>query len=99
MKLFVNIATLSLPNSRNSSKFEEYQLPYQPVCDGEDDIKTEDGTQYTRTPTSEWIKIETEDGDGGGRRIDPIEWTGDEVEAVNIADEELDSLRDVKGEI
>jgi hypothetical protein len=82
-----------------SSTFEEYQLPYQPVRDGDDDIKTEDGTRYTQTATSEWTKVELEDADEGGRTIDPIEWFGEEVEVVNIADEELASLRDVKGEI
>ena len=33
------------------------------------------------------------------RRIDAIEWTGEEVEHVNITDEELKSLRDASGEI
>jgi hypothetical protein len=94
MKLFVNIVTLSLPHSRNINF-----LIYQPVRDGDDDIKTEDGTRYTRTPTSEWTKVKLEDADEGGRTIDPIEWSGEEVEVVNITDEELASLRDVKGEI
>ena len=41
-----------------------------------------------------------EDGvNEGGRTIDPIEWTAEKEELVNISDEELDLLRDIKGEI
>jgi hypothetical protein len=84
-----------------SSTIEEYQLPYQAVFEGDNDIEAEDGIWYTRTPTVEWTKVDIEDGDDdGGRQIDPIEWTGaDEVEAVNITDEELKLLRDGYGEI
>jgi hypothetical protein len=84
--------------NEDSSTIEEYQLPYQAVFEGDDEIEAEDGTRYTRTPTSEWIKGDIE-GDEGGRRLDLIEWTGEEVEAVNITDEELKSLRDASGEI
>jgi hypothetical protein len=68
--------------------------------EGDNDIETEGNNQYTRTPTSEWTEVEFEDGeDEGGRQINPIGWTGDEVEAVNITDEELKLLRDANGEI
>ena len=84
----------------DSSTIDDYQLPYQVVLEGDDEIETEEGTRYSRTPTSEWTKVEVEEGeDEGGRRIDPIEWTGEEVEHVNITDEELKSLRDASGEI
>jgi hypothetical protein len=84
----------------DSSTIEEYQLPYQAVFEGDNEIEAEDGTRYTRTSTFEWTKVDIEDGeDEGGRRIDPIEWTGEEVDVVNITDEELKSLRDGSGEI
>jgi hypothetical protein len=70
------------------------------VMEGDDEVETEDGTRYTRTTEAEWSKVEVEDGaDEGGRRIDPIEWTGGSDDVVNITDEELKSLRDVNGEI
>jgi hypothetical protein len=92
---------VSLYANEDSSTIEEYQLPYQAVFEGDNDIEAEDSIRYTRTPTVEWTKDDIEDGgDDGGRQIDPIEWTGaDEVEAVNITDEELKLLRDSYGEI
>ena len=64
-------------------------------------MEAEDGTRYTRTDTSEWTKVEFEEGGNeAGRRIEPIAWTGGgEVDIVNITDEELKSLRDSSGEI
>jgi hypothetical protein len=84
----------------NSSTLDKFQLPYQAVMEGDDEVGGEDGTRYTRTTEAEWSKVEVEDGeDEGGRRIDPIEWTGGSDDVVNITDEELKSLRDVSGEI
>jgi hypothetical protein len=91
---------ISLYLNEDSSTFDEYQLPHQVVLEGDDEIETEEGNQYTRTPTSEWTEVEFEDReDEGGRRIDPIEWSGEEVDVLNITDEELKSLRDASGEI
>jgi hypothetical protein len=93
-------SAVSLYADEDSSTIEEYQLPHLAVMEGDDEIETEEGNRYTRTPTSEWNKVEIEDGKNqGGRQIDPIQWTGEEVEAVNITDEEVDSLRDASGEI
>ena len=91
---------VSMYADEDSSSIDEYQLPYQAIFVGDDEIDAEDGIRYTRTQTSEWTKLEVEEGDDeAGRRIDPIEWTGEKEEPVNITDEELKSLRDVKGEI
>jgi hypothetical protein len=87
---------VSMYADEDSSTIEEYQLPYQAVFEGDDEIEAEDGTWYTRTATAEWTKVDIEDGeDEGGKTIDPIEWTGEEADEVNITDEELKSLRDV----
>jgi len=91
---------VSMYADEDSSSIDEYQLPYQAIFVGDDEIDAEDGIRYTRTQTSEWTKLDFEEGDDeAGRRIDPIEWTGEKEEPVNITDEELKSLRDVKGEI
>jgi hypothetical protein len=91
---------VSMYADEDSSTIEDYQLPYQAVFEGDNEIEAEDGTRYTRTATADWTKVDIEDGDeDGGRRIVPIEWTGEEVDEVNITDEELKSLRDVNGEI
>jgi hypothetical protein len=64
------------------------QLPYQAVFEIDDEIEAEDGIRYNRTPTSEWTKVDIEEGDESGRRMDSIEWTeADEVEPVNITDD------------
>ena len=84
----------------DSSTIDEYQLPFEEIYDGDDIIDANNGIRYFRTPPTEWTKIELEDGvNEGGRTIDPIEWTGEKEELVNITDEELDSLRDIDGEI
>jgi hypothetical protein len=91
---------VSMYADEDSSTVDEYQLPYQAVFEGDDEVEAEDGTRYTRTATAEWSRVDIEDGDhDGGRRIHPIEWTGEEVNVVNITDEELNSLRDINGEI
>jgi hypothetical protein len=87
---------------KTSSTIEDYQLPFQAVFEGDDDIEAEDGIRYTRTATAEWTQVDIEEGEDDGRRtINPIEWTGaDEFEAVNITDEDLIKLlRDANGEI
>jgi hypothetical protein len=93
--------TVSLYADEDSSTIEEYQLPYQAVFEGDDEIEAEDGTRYTQTATAERTKVDIEEGeDDGGRTINHIEKTGaDEVEAVNITDEELKLLWDSSGEI
>jgi hypothetical protein len=90
---------VSMYVNEDSSTIEDYQLPYQTVFEGDDEVEADNGTRYTRTPTTEeWTKVEIEDGeDEGGRKIDPIEWTGEEADVVNITDEELKSLRDING--
>jgi hypothetical protein len=75
-----------------------YQLTYDPVLDGDDEFETEIAT-YTKTTSEEWNQVTTEDGDGNGRPIDPIECTVDEVFSVKITDEEVEQLKDEKGEI
>jgi hypothetical protein len=63
----------------DSSTYDEYQLTYDAVRDGDEEIETEIAT-YTKTAWDEWNQVITEDGDGNGngRRINPIEWTVDE---------------------
>ena len=78
----------------DSSTIDKYQLPYGAIFIGDDEIDADNGIQYTRTPTSKWTKVEFEEGDDeGGRTIDPIEWTGEKGEPVNITDEERSVLR------
>jgi hypothetical protein len=81
---------VSMYANEDSSTIEDYQLPYQAVFEGDDEIEAEYGTRYTRTATAEWSRVDIEDGDDdGGRRINPIEWTGEKVEVEIITDEEL----------
>ena len=77
-----------------STTFHEYHITDQVVIEGDEEIQTAK-TRYTKTPASEWSKVE----DGAGRTIDPIEWVGDEHFSVKITDEEVDQLRDINGEI
>jgi hypothetical protein len=79
-----------------SSTFHEYQLTYQAVRDGDEEIETET-TRYTKTTSDEWEQVSTEDGNG--RPIDPIECTVDEEFSVKITDEEVKTLMDDSGEI
>jgi hypothetical protein len=87
-----------------SSTFHEYQLTYQSVRDGDEEIETEQA-RYTKTTWEEWNQVSTEDGDGdgdgdgNGRTIDPIEYTVDEDFSVKITDEEVELLKNEKGEI
>jgi hypothetical protein len=75
----------------DSSTYHEYQLTYDPVLDGDDEIETEIAT-YTKTTSEEWNQVSTIEGDGNGRVIDPIECTVDEDFSVNITDEEVELL-------
>ncbi|OEU06056.1 hypothetical protein FRACYDRAFT_256571 [Fragilariopsis cylindrus CCMP1102] len=77
----------------DSSTYNEFQLTQQPIRDGDDEIQTET-KKYFRTEPDEWDEVVIEDGDSGGRPIEPLEWEGDEEFTVKITDEELDSLRD-----
>jgi hypothetical protein len=80
---------VSMYVDEDSSTIDEYQLPYQAVFEGDDEVES-DGCRYTRTATAELSRVDIEDGeDDGGRIIHPIEWTGGEVDEVNITDEEL----------
>jgi hypothetical protein len=81
-----------------SSTFHEYQLTYQAVRLGDEEIETAEGTRYTKTTSDEWEQVSTEE-DGNGRTIDPIECTVDEEFSVNITDEEVKTLMDDSGEI
>ena len=81
------------------STYHEYQLTYQPVRVGDDEIETET-TRYKRTTEDEWEEVILADGDdSGGRPIEPIECTVDEDFSVKITDEEVEMLRDGDGEI
>jgi hypothetical protein len=85
-------------SNEQHSTFNRYQLLYEVVLEGDDEIETEDGTLYSLTPTEEWTWVD--DDDDGGRSIDPIEWTGENEEfSVNITDAELDTLMDDSKEI
>jgi hypothetical protein len=86
--------------AETSFTFHEYQLTYQCVRDGDEEIETEQAC-YTKTTWEEWNQVSTEDGDGyrNGRTIEPIECTVDEDFSVNITDEEVELLKDEKGEI
>jgi hypothetical protein len=83
-----------------SSTFHEYQLTYQSVRDGDEEIETEQA-RYTNTTWEEWDQVSTEDGDGdgNGQMIDPIECTVDEEFSPLRSDEEVELLKDEKGEI
>jgi hypothetical protein len=83
--------------NKQHSTFNRYQLPYEVVVEGDDEIETEDGTLYSLTPTEDWTRVGIE-GDGG-RTIDPIEWSGDDKFSVNITDEEVKQLMDDNKEI
>jgi hypothetical protein len=61
-------------SNKQHSTYNRYQLPYEVVLEGDDEIETEDGTLYSLTPTDEWTRVD--DDEGGGRSIDSIEWTG-----------------------
>jgi hypothetical protein len=80
-----------------SSTFYEYQLTYQAVRDGDEEIETET-TRYTKTTSDKWDQINTVE-DGNGRPIDLIECTVDEEFSVKIMDEEVKTLMDEEGEI
>jgi hypothetical protein len=85
-------------NKQHSSTCNQYQLPCEPVLDGDDEIETEGGTLYSLTPTEEWSRVD--DDEDVGRSIDTIEWTGgDEDFYVDVADAEINILKDEKGEI
>jgi hypothetical protein len=61
------------------STYHEYQLTFDAVRDGDEEIETEIAI-YTKTTLEEWNQVSTEDddGNGNGRMIDPIECTVDE---------------------
>jgi hypothetical protein len=84
----------------DSSTYHEYQLTYEAVRDGDEEIETEIPT-YTKITWNEWNQVSTEDGDGNGneRMIDPIECTVDESFSVKITGEEVKLLKDENGEI
>jgi hypothetical protein len=85
-------------SNKESSTFNEYQLPYIVVREGDDQIQTEEGTLYSLTPAEEWTRVGYDDNNG--RTIDPIEWTGGDDEfSISITDEELDTLKDDSKEI
>jgi hypothetical protein len=79
----------------DSSTDHEYQLTYEPLRDGDDEIETEDGTWYTKTTSEEWNQVSTEDGNE--RAIDPIECTVDEDSSVKITYVEVELLKDENG--
>jgi hypothetical protein len=82
-------------SDEESSTFDEYHLTFHAVLDGDEAIESAQGTCYTKTPTSEWNKVE----DGEGRSIDPIVCTVDEEVSVKIIEEEEALLMDGNKEI
>ncbi|OEU05936.1 hypothetical protein FRACYDRAFT_257320 [Fragilariopsis cylindrus CCMP1102] len=99
-RYLMNYTAVSTYADSDSSTIDEYQLPFAAIYDGDDIIDANNGVRYFRTPPTEWTKIELEAGlNEGGRTIDPIEWTGEKEEPVNITDEEIESLKDSDGEI
>ena len=77
-------------SNKQSSTFHKFQLPHQPVYEGDDEFETADGTRYTATPTSEWNRCP----------IDPVTWTsGNEDFTVNITPKEVKTLMDANKEI
>jgi hypothetical protein len=48
-------------SNKESSTFNEYQLPYLVVREGDDAIESEDGTLYSLTPTKEWTRVDYDD--------------------------------------
>ena len=69
-------------SNKESSTFHEFQLPHQPVYQGDDEIEIADGTKYTVTATSEWSKVNMHED--GGRSIDPVEWTGGTIPKTSL---------------
>jgi hypothetical protein len=61
--------------NKESSTFDEYQLPFEVVLSG-DDAYSIDGIKYKLTPSGAWDQVE----DGGGRPLQPIEFRGDNEE-------------------
>ncbi|OEU06835.1 hypothetical protein FRACYDRAFT_252945 [Fragilariopsis cylindrus CCMP1102] len=72
----MNYTAVSTYADNDSYTIDEFQLPFAAIHVGDGIIDAGNGIRYTRTPPSEWTKVELEDGlDEGGRTIDPIEWT------------------------
>lgn len=81
------------------STYHEYQLTYQAVWVGDEEIETKT-TRYKRTTEDEWEEVIVADGeDGGGHPIGPIECSVVEDFSVKITDKEVALLKDVEGEI
>jgi hypothetical protein len=49
-------------SDEESSTFDEYHLKFHAVLDGDEAIESAQGIRYTKTPASEWNKVE--DGEG-----------------------------------
>ena len=96
--IFLIMMLLWVLYDKQSSTFHDFQLPHQPIYEGDDEIETADGTRNTATTTSEWSNIDM--NKDWGHSINPVKWTGDTVEStVNITDEEAKKLKDASGEI
>ena len=63
-------------SNKQSSTFNGFQLPHQPVYERDDEIETADGTRYTTIATLEWTKINMHEG----RLIDPVKWTAGQMD-------------------
>jgi hypothetical protein len=82
-------------SDEESSTFDEYHLTFHAVLGGDEAIESAQGTRYTKTPASEWNKVE----EGEGQSIDPIVCTVDEEFSVRITEEEEALLMDGNKEI
>jgi hypothetical protein len=57
---------VSMYANEDSSTIEEYQLPYQAVFKGDNEIETDEGNRYARTSTSKWTEVELNNGEDEG---------------------------------
>jgi hypothetical protein len=86
-------------SNKHHSAFNRYQLHYEVVLEGDDEIISPDGTLYSLTPAEDWTRVDDDD-DNNGRPMLPIEWTGGSDKfSVKITDAEVNILKDDSMEI
>jgi hypothetical protein len=86
-------------SNKHHSAFNRYQLYYEVVLEGDDEILSPDGTLHSLTPTEDWTQVDDDDYNNG-RPMLPIEWTGGSDKfSVKITDAEVDTLKNDSMEI